>query len=189
MKLKITKERLETKEPKKSGWIWHKKEEPTEKPYDGKVKVRITEQEYNAVISACHMNSQGYKTFVRTAIESFDKTDELIQPQTEENPQDWLTFSFDKEAKETLVQAANKARMTLEEFVRALVWTKVKRTFKAKKEQDERSMEQKRKGSYRAVTIRLEPDLIERYESMFGRINSITEIEKTLKDMLQRELA
>lgn len=189
MKLKITKELLETKEPKKSGWIWHKNEEPAEKPYDGKVKVRITEQEYNAVISACHMNNQGYKTFARTAIEGFDKVDELIQPQTEEDPQDWLTFAFDKEAKEPLVQAANKAKMTLEEFVRALVWTKVKKTFKAKKEQDERSMEQRRKEGYRAVMIRLEPNLIERYESKFGRIDSITEIENTLKDLLQKELA
>jgi hypothetical protein len=70
--------------------------------------------------------------------------------------------------------------MTLEEFVRALVWTKVKGTFKAKKEQDEKSMEQRRKESYRAVTIRLEPDLVEKYELKFGRINSITEIESTL---------
>ena len=185
----MTKEKLESKETKKRGWVWHKKEEQKVKPYDGSVKVRITEQEYNAVISACHMNNQGYKTFAHTAIEGFDKVNELIQPQTEKDPQDWLTLEFDKEVKEPLVQAANKAKMTLEEFARALVWTKVKRTFKAKKEQDERSMEQRRKESYRAVMIRLEPDLIERYESKFGRINSITEIENTLKDLLQKELA
>ena len=71
--MKITKEKLESKETKKRGWVWHKTEEQAEKPYDGKVKVRITEQEYNAVISACHINSQGYKTFARTAIEGFDK--------------------------------------------------------------------------------------------------------------------
>lgn len=148
----------------------------------------MTEQEYNAVISACHMNSQGYKNFARTAIEGFDKVDDLIQPQTEEDPRDWLTFDFDKEAKEPLVQAANKAKMTLEEFVRALVWTKVQRTFKAKKEQDERLMEQRRKEGYRTVMIRLEPDLIQQYESKFGRINSITDIENTLKNLLQKEL-
>lgn len=187
--MKMTKEKLESKEIKKRGWVWHKKEELEVKPYDGSVKVRITEQEYNAVISACHINNQGYKTFARTAIEGFDKVDELIQPQTEKDPLDWLTFEFDKEAKEPLVQAANKVKMTLEEFVRALVWTKVKKTFKAKKEQDERSMEQRRKESFRAVTIRLEPDLVEKYESKFGRINSVTEVESTLKEMLQRELA
>lgn len=187
--MKITKEQLPSKEQKKRGFQWFQNEEQAAKPFDGKVKVRITEQEYKAVISACHINNQGYKTFARTAVEGFEKVDELIQPQTEGDPQDWLTLEFDKEAKEPLVQAANKAKMTLEEFVRALVWTKVKRTFKAKKEQDERLMEQRRKESYRAVMIRLEPDLIERYESKFGRINSITEIENTLKDFLQKELA
>ncbi|WP_077214502.1 hypothetical protein [Bacillus dakarensis] len=187
--MKITKEQLPSKEQRKRGFQWFQNEEKAEKPFDGKVKVRITEQEYKAVISACHINNQGYKTFARTAIEGFEKVDELIQPQTEGDPQDWLTLEFDKEVKEPLVQAANKAKMTLEEFVRALVWTKVKRTFKAKKEQDERSMEQRRKESYRAVMIRLEPNLIERYESKFGRINSITEIENTLKDLLQKELA
>lgn len=187
--MKITKEQLPSKEQKKRGFQWFQKEEPAEKPYDGKVKVRITEQEYKAVISACHMNNQGYKTFARTAIEGFDKMDELIQPQTEKDPQDWLTLEFDKDVKERLVQAASQAKMTLEGFVRALVWTKVKRTFKAKKEQDERLMEHRRKESYRTVTIRLEPDLVERYESKFGRINSIAEIENTLKNMLQRELA
>jgi len=187
--MKIIKEQLPSKEQRKRGFQWFQNEEKTVKPFDGKVKVRITEQEYKAVISGCHINNQGYKTFARTAIEGFEKVDELIQPQTEGDPQDWLTLEFDKEVKEPLVQAANKAKMTLEEFVRALVWTKVKRTFEAKKEQDERSMEQKRKGSYRAVTIRLEPDLFERYESKFGRINSITEIENTLKDLLQKELA
>lgn len=187
--MKITKEKLESNEANKRGWVWHKKEEPAEKHYDGKVKVRITEQEYNAVISACHINSQGYKTFARTAIEGFDKIDELIQPQTEKDPQDWLTLEFDKEVKEPLVQAANKARMTLEEFVRALVWTKVKQTFKDQKEQDERWMEQRRKENYRAVTIRLESNLIQKYEAKFGRINSITDIENTLKNLLQKELA
>lgn len=186
--MKITKEKLESNEAKKRGWVWHKKEEPAEKPYDGKVKVRITEQEYNAVISACHINSQGYKTFARTAIEGFDKMDELIQPQTEKDPQDWLTLEFDKEVKEPLVQAANKARMTLEEFVRALVWTKVKQTFKDQKEQDERRREQRRKESYRAVMVRLEPDLIQQYESKYGKINNTTDIENTLKNLLQNEL-
>ncbi|WP_268513169.1 hypothetical protein [Bacillus atrophaeus] len=38
-------------------------------------------------------------------------------------------------------------------------------------------MEQRRKESYRAVAIRLEPDLVESYESKFGRIDSIAEIE------------
>lgn len=187
--MKITKEKLASKEQKKRGFQWFQKEEPAEKPYDGKVKVRITEQEYNAVISACHINSQGYKTFARAAIEGFDKVDELIQPQTEKDPQDWLTLEFDKEVKEPLVQAADKVRMSLEEFVRALIWTKVKQTFKVQKEQDDRRMEQRRKESYRAVMIRLEPDLIIKYESKYGRINSATDIENTLKDLLQKELA
>lgn len=187
--MKITKEKLPSKEQKRRGFQWFQKEEPAGKPYDGKVKVRITEQEYNAVISACHMKNEGYMRFVRTALEGIDTVNELIQPQTEEDTKDWLTLEFDKDVKERLVQAASKEKMTLEEFVRALIWTKVKRTFKAKKEQDERLMEQRRKESYRAVTIRLEPDLVERYESKFGRINSIADIENTLKGMLQRELA
>ncbi|MCM3567551.1 hypothetical protein [Neobacillus mesonae] len=187
--MKITKEQLPSKEQKKRGLQWFQKEEPAEKPYDGKVKVRITEQEYNAVISACHMKNQGSIRFVRTALEGIDEVDGLIQPQTEEDPQDWLTLEFDKEAKESLGQAANKAKMTLEEFVRALVWTKVKKTFKAQKKQDERRMEQRRKENYRAVMIRLEPDLIQQFELKFGRINSITDIENTLKKLLQKELA
>lgn len=187
--MKITKEQLSSKEQKRRGFQWFQKEESAEKPFDGKVKVRVTGQEYNAVISACHMKNEGYMRFVRKALECIDKVDELIQPQTEEDPQDWLTLEFDKEVKEPLVQAANKAKMTLEEFVRALVWTKVKQTFKAQKEQDERRIEQRRKESYRAVMIRLEPDLIQQYESKFGRINSITDIENTIKNLLQKELA
>jgi hypothetical protein len=50
-------------------------------------------------------------------------------------------------------------------------------------------MEQRRKESYRAVMIRLEPELIQQYESKFGRINSTTDIENALKNLLQRELA
>ena len=187
--MKIIKEKLESKETKKLGWVWHKKEEQAEKPYDGSVKVRITEQEYNAVISACHMKNEGYKSFVRTALEGIDDVNELTQPQTEEDPKDWLTLEFDKDVKERLVAAADKARLPLETFVRALIWTKVKQTFKAQKEQNERRMEQRRKESYRAVMIRLEPELIQQYESKFGRINCITDIENTLKNLLQKELA
>ncbi|MCR8978650.1 hypothetical protein [Brevibacillus laterosporus] len=187
--MKITKEQLPSKEQKKRGFQWFQKEEPAEKPYDGSVKVRITEQEYNAVISACHMKNEGYKSFVRTALEGIDEVDELTQPQTEEDPKDWLTLEFDKDVKERLVAAADKARLPLETIVRGLIWTKVKQTFKAQKEQDERRMEQRRKESYRAVMIRLEPELIQQYESKFGRINSITDIEYTLKNLLQKELA
>ena len=187
--MKITKEQLPSKELKKRGFQWFQKEEPAEKPYDGKVKVRITKQEYNAVISACRMKNQGYMGFVRTALEGIDSVDELIQPQTEEDPKDWLTLEFDKDVKERLIAAADKARIPLETFVRSLIWTKVKKAFKAQKEQDERWMEQRRKVSYRAVTIRLEPDLIQQYESKFGRINSIADIENTLKNLLEKELA
>lgn len=186
--MKITKEQLPSKEQKKRGFQWFQKEEQAGKPYAGRVKVRVTEQEYNAVISACQMKSQGYKTFVRTAIEGFDKIDELIQPLTEEDPQDWLTFELDKEAKEPLIQAANKAKMTLEEFVRALVWTKVQRTFKAQKEQDERRMEQRRKENFRIFNLYFESDLIAKYESKFGQIKSKADVENKLKDLLLKEL-
>lgn len=180
---------MPSKEQKKRGFQWFQKEEQAEKPYDGKVKVRITEQEYKAVISACHMKNQGYMRFVRTALEGIDEVDELIQPQTEEDTKDWLTLEFDKDVKERLDAAADKVRLSLETFVRSLIWTKVKKTFKAQKEQDERWMEQRRKENYRAVTISLEPDLIQQFEFKFGRINSITDIENTLKNLLQKELA
>jgi predicted HicB family RNase H-like nuclease len=186
--VKIIKEQLESKDTKKGGWIWHKKEEPAEKPYDGKVKVRITEQEYNAVISACHMNNQGYKTFARTAIEGFDKVDELIQPQAEKDPQDWLTLEFDKEVKEPLVQAADKARMTLEEFVRALVWTKVKQVLKLQKEKDERIKENMRKQAIKIVNVRLTNELLDKYEAKFGKIQNITDVENKMKDLLYKEI-
>ncbi|MCR8964242.1 hypothetical protein O0550_13675 [Brevibacillus halotolerans] len=100
-----------------------------------------------------------------------------------------MTLEFDKDVKERLDAAADKVRLSLETFVRSLIWTKVKKTFKAQKEQDERWMEQRRKENYRAVTISLEPDLIQQFEFKFGRINSITDIENTLKNLLQKELA
>ncbi|MCR6596178.1 hypothetical protein NFC80_05985 [Bacillus halotolerans] len=67
--MKITKEQLSSNEQKKRGFQWFNKEEPAKKPYDGKVKLRITEQEYKSVISACNMKNQGYVRFVRTTLE------------------------------------------------------------------------------------------------------------------------
>lgn len=189
--MKITKEQLPSKEQKKRGFQWFQKEEQAETPYDGKIKVRITEQEYNAIISACHMNNQGYRTFARTAIECFDKVDELIQPQTEENPQDWLTFMFDKEVKEPLIKAAKGAGLSLEEYIRALVWTRVKQVRKHDEEMEKKRVELRRKESLRSIhfNLSLTDELVERCESKFGRIESKTDIENKIKELFLKELA
>ncbi|MEK5548160.1 hypothetical protein [Paenibacillus sp. FSL L8-0689] len=90
------------------------------------------------------------------------EVEELIKPQTEEDPRDWLTLSFDKEAKEPLVKAADKARMTPEEFVRALVWTKERQVQQLRKERDERRNENLRKQSTQIVNVRFTNELLER---------------------------
>jgi hypothetical protein len=187
--MKITKEQLPSKEQKKRGMQWFIKPED-EKLYDGKVKLRVTEYEYKAVIDVCSYIGKGYVDFVYQTIQSsFNEVEELIKPQTEEEPQNWLTLAFDKEAKESLVEAAGKARMTLEEFVRALVWTKVRRVQQLRKERDERKNENLRKQSIQIVNVRLTNELLGKYESKFGKIQNITDLENKLKDLLLKELA
>lgn len=185
--MKITKEQLPSKEQKKRGFQLVTKPE-AEKSYDGKVKLRVTEHEYDAVISACHFLGKASVDFLFETIQKFNEVEELIKPQTEEEPQDWRILSFDKEAKEPLVKAANKARMTLEEFVRALVWTRVKQVQQVRKEQDERRKENLRKQSIQFVNVRLTNDLLDKYESKFGKIQNITDVENKLKDLLYKEL-
>jgi len=185
--MKITKEQSPSKEQKKRGMQLLTKPE-AEKPYEGKVKLRVTEHEYDAVISACSYMSKGYIDFVFETIQTFNDVEELIKPQTEEDPRDWLTLLFDKEAKEPLVRAADKARMTLEELVRALVWTKVRQVQQLRKAQDERRQENLRKQSIQIVIVRLTNELLDKYESKFGRIQNITDVENKLKDLLDKEI-
>jgi hypothetical protein len=185
--MKITKEQLPSKEQKKRGMQWFIKPED-EKLYDGKVKLRVTVYEYKAVIDVCSYIGKGYVDFVYQTIQTFNEVEELIKPQTEEEPQNWLTLAFDKEAKESLVEAANKARMTLEEFVRALVWTKVKQVQNVRKEREERTKENLRKQSIQIVNVRLTNELLDKYQSKFGQIKSKTDVENKLKDLLLKEI-
>lgn len=134
-----------------------------EKPYDGKVKLRVTEHEYDAVISACYFLEKASVDFIFETIQKFNEVEELIKP-------------------------ADKARMTLEEFIRALVWTRVKQVQQLRKEQDERRKENLRKQSIKFVNVRLTNDLLEKYESKFGKIQNITDVENKLKDLLYKEL-
>jgi len=129
--VKITKDQLPSKVQNKRGMIRFNKEKSGKKEYDGTITIRVTEQEYQSIVGACRdLRFGGYKPFCRQAIESYDKVTELIQPQTTAVPRDWLTFTFDKEVKEPLLKAAKKAGLSLEEFVRALVWTRVKQVSK-----------------------------------------------------------
>ena len=133
-------------------------------------------------------DSQGYRTFAQNAIKDIQKVTELIRPQTEEEPQNWFTLKLEQEQKDSLVQAAHKAGLSLEEFIWALVWTKVKEILKVRKEQEERREERLRKEHFRIVNVYFDNDLIEKYESKFGQIKSKTDVENKLKDLLLKEL-
>lgn len=121
-------------------------------------------------------------------IQTFNELDELIKPQSEEEPQNWLTLSFDKEVKVQLVLAAENAKMKLEEFIRALVWAKMKKVQQLRKERDERMKENLRKHSIQIINVRLTNELLDKYESKFEQIKSKTNVENKLKDLLLKEL-
>ncbi|MEK5548159.1 hypothetical protein [Paenibacillus sp. FSL L8-0689] len=67
--MKIIKEQLPSKEQKKRGMQLLTKPE-AEKPYDGKVKLRVTEHEYDAVIGAYSYTCKGYIDFVFQTIQN-----------------------------------------------------------------------------------------------------------------------
>ncbi|MFA9559862.1 hypothetical protein ACERII_21345 [Evansella sp. AB-rgal1] len=190
--MKITKEKLQPKKPAiKRGMQWFTKTN-AEKLYDGKVKLRVTEFEYNAIVNTCReLRFGGYKPFCRQAIESFGKVTELTQPETTEEPQDWLTFTFDEEVKEPLLKEAKKAGLSLEEFVRALVWTRVRQVSKHDEVQKSKQEEHRRKQSLCHVhfNMSLTDEMVERYESKFGRIESRSDIENKIKELFLKELA
>ncbi|WML30210.1 hypothetical protein RCG24_20380 [Neobacillus sp. OS1-32] len=121
-------------------------------------------------------------------IQTFNELNELIKPQSEEEPQNWLTLSFDKEVKVQLVLAAENAKMKLEEFIRALVWAKMKKVQQLRKERDERMKENLRKHSIQIINVRLTNELLDKYESKFEQIKSKTNVENKLKDLLLKEL-
>lgn len=182
--MKILKDVLPSgKVQKKQGMIWFNKEEPGSKAYDGTITLRVTEQEYQSITGTCRdLRFGGYKTFCRQAIESHDEVTELTQPHTTEEPRDWLTFTFDKEVKEPLIKEAKKAGLSLEELVRALVWTKVKQVSKHDEEVEKKRAELRRKQSLRSIhfNLSLTDEMVERYESKFGRIESKTDIENKI---------
>ncbi|MBU9722159.1 MULTISPECIES: hypothetical protein [Bacillaceae] len=190
--MKITKEQLQSKKPTiKRGMQWFTKTS-AEKAYDGKIKLRVTEFEYNAIVNTCReLRFGGYKPFCRQAIERFEKVTELTQPHTTEEPQDWLTFTFDKEVKEPLIKEAKKAGLSLEEFVRALVWTRVKQVSKHDEEQKKKQEEQRRKQSLCQVhfNLSLTAEMVERYETKYGRAESKADIENKIKELILKELA
>jgi uncharacterized protein (DUF1778 family) len=188
--LKIIKEQLtggKAKQPR--GLQWFTKPE-AEKVYDGKVRVRVTEQEYNAIMNACSYINKGYVDFVQEAIKGFGSVEELVKPETDIDPRDWLTLTFDKDIKEALVEASGEARMSLEEFVRALVWTKVKQVQQHQKDVEARRAEQQRQQSFKHVNLKLQLDneMVQRFEERFGAIQSISDVEKKLQELLYKEL-
>jgi hypothetical protein len=191
--LKIVKDVLPAgKVQKKQGMIWFNKEKSDKQAYDGTITLRVTEQEYQSITGTCRdLRFGGYKLFCRQTIESYDEVTELTQPQTTEEPRDWLTFTFDKEVKEPLIKEAKKAGLSVEEFVRALVWTRVKQISKQDEEQKKKEKEYRRKQSLRSIhfNLSLTDEMMERYESKFGRLESKTDIENKIKELFLKELA
>lgn len=172
--MKVTKEVVPNQAEKRSKLlgIFGKKDEEAKVPkYDGSVKYLLTKYEYELISDLSRRI--GYdgssKQFVKESVEKHNELTNLILPAVEDQaPFHWLTFEFEKEQKESLKAAAKEARISLEEYVRAVVWTNYKTLEQKKKERDQRLEELRRKQQGTQVRFVLNDELLERYEDRFG---------------------
>ncbi|MFP5114830.1 hypothetical protein ACSU64_20970 [Bacillaceae bacterium C204] len=188
--MKITKEKVTNNEPKKERGFQLFSKPETEKTED-KVTLKLTKAEYSLIMTVCVWNGLGYKSYVKDTIEGFDGVTEIVLPETGEEPvKDWLTFSFPIDTVDRLIRASKQAGMTVEMFVRSLVYTRTRQLQQVHQEQEVRRQEQMRKRQLKHVhlNLSLNDEMITKYEKRFGAISSTTDVETTLKDLLMKEL-
>lgn len=184
--MKVTKDVLQSQEEKRSIKDLFKRE-PKEKPYNGKVDLQVSQQEYEIIVQASRIHG-GYKPFVVKAIEEFESLEELKVPKTEEQAKTWFTFDYEKPFKESLEQKAKTCGLSLEEFVRAVVWTRAKVELQKQKERDEQRFKNHRVSRGFTLQLGLRGEFLKRFEAKYGEMKSQEEAFNKVLEIINKDL-
>ncbi|MEL3973056.1 hypothetical protein AAEO50_12290 [Rossellomorea oryzaecorticis] len=188
--MKIVKERVNTKEEQqqKENLFKRMMPKPKEEKYDSSVEVHVTNKEYEMVIAAVRMSNKGYHAFVREALLNFESMQELKFPQVEdEGTKKWLTYEFEKEDKEALVNEARNSRTELKDFIRAILWTVSKEAIEKQKEKADKQRRKTQVNKGQHVDFFLRGQLLERYEDKYGKPDAI-KVRDLLTELLDKHL-
>lgn len=185
--MKVVKDVLPTKEEKRNMFDVFKKEESRPKKYDGKVELKVSKPEYEFIVSVAR-RLKGYTPFVKEAIENFKSLEELRVPKSDEGAKPWFTFEYEEPFKEGLKQKAQECGLSLEEFVRAVVWTKAKLESEKMEERGKRAKESQRVSRGYTVPVNLRGEFLKRYEEKYGEVKSSEQAFNGILDIINKDL-